>query len=364
MHYIRTKERTKTGAVLSPCQVRYICDDIFPSTNEILSEIGGEIDNLYKYLREINYPHVSLLQSKENASVSSSNKISRLYTETNKDGEIKKDFSSDCHKNEEAILFSEEHRKARNIADEQKMMVAIAYSSPFQIQQAKLFPSVFHIDVTADTNKEDRPLCTITAKDLHAKFFTVVQYFLPNKKAWSFKWFFQSAVPFLVTEETLENCVYVITDGDQRMIQQLEDCIREYMPWAKRGRCSWHIIDRGWATHVKFPLDGNSRIKREKAPKERSLPSLVNIRRASKKEKAQGMPQWLQVEASSPQQVNQLLRRLQLCRTMNILIVKHRRPLKQTIHGLTLQTVGSTIRLLLRPCLGLRTNHGMRDTAL
>ena len=93
------------------------------------------------------------------------------------DGNIRNDLSSDCHKDEEAILFSEEHRKARNIADEQKMMVAIAYSSPFQIQQAKLFPSVFHIDVTSDTNKEDRPLCTITAKDSHAKFFTVVQCF-------------------------------------------------------------------------------------------------------------------------------------------------------------------------------------------
>ena len=151
-------------------------------------------------------------------------------------------------------------------------MVAIAYSSPFQIQQAKLFPTVLHIDVTADTNKEDRPLCTITAKDSNAKFFTVVQCFLPNEKAWSFKWFFQSAVPFLITRSTLQKCIYVITDGDQRMIQQLEDCIQEHMPWAKRGRCSWHIIDRGWATHVKLPLGGylkkkRSRFKREEEKK-------------------------------------------------------------------------------------------------
>ena len=103
--------------------------------------------------------------------------------------------------------------------------------------------------------------------------------------------------------------------------------------------------------------------KREKAPKERSLPFLVTTRRASKKEKAQGMPQWLQVEASSPQQANQLLRRLQPYRTMNIRIVKHRRPLKQTNHGLITQRVGSTILPLLRPCLGLRTNHGMQGTA-
>jgi len=34
------------------------------------------------------------------------------------------------------------------------------------------------------------------------------------------------------------------------------------MPWAKCSRCSWHIIDRGWATHVKLPLGGYSKKKR------------------------------------------------------------------------------------------------------
>ena len=70
-------------------------------------------------------------------------------------GNITTDLQSDCHKDKEAILFLEEHRKARKLSQEQKMMVAIAYSSPFQVQQAKLFPTVLHINVTADTNKED-----------------------------------------------------------------------------------------------------------------------------------------------------------------------------------------------------------------
>ena len=96
----------------------------------------------------------------------------------------------------------------------------------------------FNIDVTADTNKEDQPLCTITAKDSNTNFFTVVQCSLPNKKAWSFKQFFQSAVPFLVTCPTLQKGIYVITDGDHKITQQLEDYIQEHMPWVKQGRCS------------------------------------------------------------------------------------------------------------------------------
>ena len=43
IHSTRTKAHTKTGTVLSPCQVCYICDDIFPSTNEISQWLFYEI---------------------------------------------------------------------------------------------------------------------------------------------------------------------------------------------------------------------------------------------------------------------------------------------------------------------------------
>ena len=54
----------------------------------------------------------------------------------------------------------------------------------------------------------------------------------------------------------MKECNYVVTDGGQVLIQQLEDAIQKYMPWARRGRCSWHIIDRGWANYVKLLLGG------------------------------------------------------------------------------------------------------------
>ena len=41
-------------------------------------------------------------------------------------------------------------------------------------------------------------------------------------------------------------------------------------------------------------------LNKEKAPKERSLPLPETNKRASSREKAQGMPPWLQMEASSP----------------------------------------------------------------
>ena len=124
-------------------------------------------------------------------------------------------------------------------------MVSIAYASPFQIQHFNLFPEVLHIDVTADTNKEGRPLCTITTKDSNDKFFIVLMCFMANKKGWSFKWLFQNALPLLLSKGALKKCQFVITDGDLVCINQLEIAINTFMPWTKRGRCTWHIIDRG-----------------------------------------------------------------------------------------------------------------------
>ena len=136
MHYQRTKDRNNTASILSRRQIRYICDDIFPSSKDKcgMKNSMGEIDNLYEYLKEVEYPHVSLLQKVVNTTSSCiSNSESLLFTESNINGTIKNDMLSACHKDEEAIQFSNDHRKARNISNDQEMMVAIACSSPFQI---------------------------------------------------------------------------------------------------------------------------------------------------------------------------------------------------------------------------------------
>ena len=63
MHYIRNIERSNNPSILSQRQIHYICEDVYPSSKEDRgTKISGNIDNIYKYLQEIRYPHVSLLQ--------------------------------------------------------------------------------------------------------------------------------------------------------------------------------------------------------------------------------------------------------------------------------------------------------------
>ena len=80
------------------------------------------------------------------------------------------------------------------------------------------------------------------------------------------------------------SCKYVVTDGDQQMIQQLEDAIHNYMPWARRGRCSLQIIDRGWANYVNLPLGGYSKKKRGKKSGTKRKPpaSLTNANKLAR----------------------------------------------------------------------------------
>ena len=41
----------------------------------------------------------------------------------------------------------------------------------------------------------------------------------------------------------------VITDGDPQEIAAVDAAVGLHLPNTERGRCRWHIVDRGWACH-------------------------------------------------------------------------------------------------------------------
>ena len=130
------------------------------------------------------------------------------------------------------------------------------------MKQFKLFHCVLHIDATADSNNEGRPLVTVTAKDSNGRMFTVLRAFLPNEQAWSFKWLFQVVFTSLLGVEYLNDVKIMLGDGCPQQISQIEDAIDKYYSHVYRTRCSWHIIDRGWYAKVNIEMGGKSRRKR------------------------------------------------------------------------------------------------------
>ena len=131
-------------------------------------------------------------------------------------------------------------------------MVALAYSSPLELKQFTLFHAVLHVDGTAQTNKENRPLIMVTTKDSRGKMLPILRAFLPSEQAWAFQWLFSSVFPLILGEELLRRVEMIITDGDAQATSQLDLAINRYFPYCHRQRCTWHVVDRGCMSQLKF----------------------------------------------------------------------------------------------------------------
>jgi hypothetical protein len=104
-------------------------------------------------------------------------------------------------------------RSARRVDDSQDLLLAFAWVLPEEHRQFSLYPFVAHIDGTNSTNKESRPLVTVTGRDVLGNQFTALRAFLPNNQAWVFKWLFRTVFPTLLGMDALVHTVVFITDG-------------------------------------------------------------------------------------------------------------------------------------------------------
>jgi hypothetical protein len=166
---------------------------------------SGETDDLYQFLKKSGSHYVSLLArvvpevSEESITDSPSTADSQptrsnfprktvLFNETwlghTKDQE---DVVIAADEERDMLQVVSDHHRLLPIADSQEMMEGIAYAMPYKVKQFKLFNVCLHIDATADSNKEGRPLVTVSSKDSYGKMFIVLRAFLPNEQSWSYK---------------------------------------------------------------------------------------------------------------------------------------------------------------------------------
>jgi hypothetical protein len=158
------------------------------------------------------------------------------------------------------MKYARDSRVAVNASDEQDVLLAIVWVLPNSKQLFRAYPEVVFIDGTHKTNYENRPLVTMGVKDSKGKMQIVLRAFVPNERAWLFRWLFQVATPSLLGASSCDLVRLQITDGDSQETSQLDDALKTVFKISKRRRCGWHIIDRGWERIV-------SSIGRSKAAK-------------------------------------------------------------------------------------------------
>ncbi len=148
-------------------------------------------------------------------------------------------------------LHQDTHQQRRlyNMGANERLLVGLGWIYKDELRLFRLFPKVFHVDATSHTNNEKRLLLTFTGRTSEGQTFIFLRVFLPNQKAYSFRWVFQVILPVLLGQQTLKDTEYVISDGDNQECQQLDGAIDLYLPNARRGRCGWHIVVKGIARH-------------------------------------------------------------------------------------------------------------------
>jgi hypothetical protein len=262
LHYARSA-RVGTPTVLSRHQVAYLCKK---KKGKDGNKNAGDTDDIFSFLEQSGNYYVSLLargSPKSDGDKAVSQSKSTLFNES-RIGNVtsQEDVALAGAEDNEMRRIVDGHRKELAIEESKEMMVGVAYGMPFELDQFSLFHVALHIDATADTNIEGRPLVTVTSKDSYGHMFFVLRAFLPSEQAWAYKWLFQTVFPVLIGKEVLKKISIIVTDGDSQEITQLEDAVNKYCPDVRRLRCSWHIIDRGWHKKVNVPLGGHSRRKR------------------------------------------------------------------------------------------------------
>ena len=147
------------------------------------------------------------------------------------------------------VEYARKKRSNLDLSDDQTLLIALCWVAQFEKRLFNLFPKTMFVDCTADTNKEKRPLFTISGRDSNGKMFILLRAYFPNEQAWAFRWIFSTIFPKCFPSTTLRRIVFVCSDGDSQEFSQIDAAIRKFFPWVTRVRCGWHLFDRGWNKH-------------------------------------------------------------------------------------------------------------------
>ena len=151
---------------------------------------------------------------------------------------------------DDMMKYAPESRVSVNADNSQDVLLAIVWVLPHGKHLFRAYPEVMFIDGTHKTNEENRPLITMGIKDCSGKMQIILRAFVPNERAWLFRWLFQVATPSLLGKVACASVQLLITDGDSQETSQLDQALKTVFKSSQRRRCGWHIVEKGWDRNV------------------------------------------------------------------------------------------------------------------
>lgn len=152
------------------------------------------------------------------------------------------------------LQYGNDSRNSLNVPHDATILLSFVWCAKHCRRLFQAFPEVLYIDGTHATNRDRMPLFTVGIRDESFKIHVVIRAFVPNERAWIFRWLFQYGIPTLVGMHACQKVKLIVTDGDSQETSQLDAAINANIYGnAVRRRCGWHIIEKGTSFHLRCP---------------------------------------------------------------------------------------------------------------
>ena len=126
--------------------------------------------------------------------------------------------------------------------NEVEVILAIGWARDNELSVFRKFPEVVKMDCTHSTNREERPLFNLVAKDSNNKVYTVMRCLLPSEKSAIFNSLLVTIIPQIFGKDTCNKLNVIITDGDSQEIKAAQNACKLVFKNAVHINCFWHMI--------------------------------------------------------------------------------------------------------------------------
>ena len=170
--------------------------------------------------------------------------------------------------NQEKLRTSEETKRdlqklrdKMNYSDGTEVLLAISVVTDDMTRHVAMFPEVFYLDVTANTNRQKRDLFLMVVKDANDNVFIGNATVIPSGKRWVYAMIYKNFFIQLYGELTISRNRICLTDDDMAEWGPLDDCIKTLTCWQGTINmlCMFHALTMAFfeKIHPKLPHTGN-----------------------------------------------------------------------------------------------------------
>ena len=125
-----------------------------------------------------------------------------------------------------------------------EILLAVSFASDEMSRHVHMFPEVFFIDVTANTNRQKRDLFLMVVKDANGQTFVGNATVIPSGRRWVYQKIYSHFFLQLYGEVTIGRNRLALTDDDNAEHGPFDNCI-ETMDCYKNSRhmlCVFHAL--------------------------------------------------------------------------------------------------------------------------